>query len=62
MRFASIWNAHAGDVRTVVEAHPDLFPRYHVADRKGVRVYPAPYMESMTIMPVIVSLSSDQDD
>lgn len=62
MRFAAIWRKHAGDVIALVETSPAVFSRYHVADRRGERIDPTLYMESMTVMPLLISLRHPEED
>lgn len=62
MRFAAVWREHADDVASLVETSPALFGRYHVADRRGGRIDPTLYMESTTVMPILISLRSTSED
>jgi len=62
MRFAAVWREHADDVVALVETSPAVFSRYHVADRRGERVDPILYMESMTVMPLLISLHQPTED
>ena len=62
MRFAAIWREHADDIIALVEASPAVFGRYHVADKRGERIDPTLYMESMMIMPLLISLQHPTED
>ncbi len=58
MRFAGIWHAHADSIRTIVDAAPVAFARYHEADPKGEKPDPTEYMQSMIVMPIIIALEN----
>lgn len=59
MRFADIWRSCGSDIVALVDAHPGVFARYHVADRRGERIDPTPYMESTTIMPLLIAIRTE---
>jgi hypothetical protein len=61
MRFAAIWREHADDVIALVETSADVFSRYHVADKRGELIDPTLYMESMTVMPLLISLRHPEE-
>jgi hypothetical protein len=58
MRFAAMWRANAGEIRGIVDAHPQAFARYHEADRKGAKADPTEYMQSMIVMPIVIALEN----
>lgn len=58
MRFSGIWRGHADEIRRLVDANPEAFPRFHETDRKGGRIDPTDYMQSMVVMPILIELET----
>ena len=55
MRFAHLWNGHAGDIRALVAADPATYPEFHGVPKKGEVPDPTSYMQSNAIMPRLIA-------